>query len=570
MNLSIQSQANTISKHSFKKVNSKSKLDPNPTIETQKSQSNSISLRSRSIDKNQSNVSVYNTLNLPQVARVADRYKISDRAAAALSTAVLVDVGVINDQNTNMVIDKNKIRRKRIKERNDQIEIVSFEGIRAIYFDGRIDHTIVNKNGAKKVVNEEHIAFVQQPNSYFIGHKAVLNGTALAIKESIMDIVAEKEIPVDEIDAMGCDGTVTNTGCRAGVIRLLELEWEKIMQWIICMLHLNELPLRALIEKLDGPYKSKDMLSGPIGKMLKDVESLPIVEFEQINFHCEPIDRETISFSTDQQYLIDICTAISVGCVTPHLANRAIGPLNKVRWATTASRILRLYVSDENPSFNLRILTQYVMFVYTPMLFQLKYRSSIVNGAVHLANMVKAIRFLPEPALSIVKNSISHNAFFAHPEHILLGTVNDDREDVRIKGWRSILKARSKTVDSMREFKVPKINFECDGYLNLIEDSIEADPPVLRKIPVNEENIGLLASKKIEHHDFGSFLKNMPLHTQSVERTVKLVTESAKKVCGEDARDGLIANTIASRNSMPKFDSKQDFRLTQTAKHLSV
>ena len=34
-------------------------------------------------------------------------------------------------------------------------------------------------------------------------------------------------------------------------------------------------------------------------------------------------------------------------------------------------------------------------------------------------------------------------------------------------------------------------------------------------------------------------------HTQAVERTVQLVTQASKKVCGQEERDGFIRNTIS-------------------------
>lgn len=533
-----------------------------------------VSLRSRSIVKRNFVPKSYNTIKLNEVAKIADRYNVSNRVAAAISTAALVDAGVINDQNINLVIDKNKVSRKRIKEREYQANNISFDGIKAIYFDGRKDDTIsIKSNGGKKVAKEEHIAFVQQPNSFFIGHKAVKVGTAKAIKESIIELLTDKSIPINEIKAIGCDGTNTNTGHNGGVIRLLEVEWEKPMQWNVCMLHLNELPFRALLEKLDGAYTSKGTLSGPIGKKLNEVETFPVVAFEKIDFHCNILNDDSVSLSTDQKYLFDMCRGISSGNVSPNLANQSIGVLSRARWVTTASRNLRLYISEEEPSFILEILVKYIMFVYAPTIFKMKYRSSMAYGAVHLADMVKAIRFLPPIASTIVKESISHNAFFAHPEHIAVAKVNDDREDVRLEGWKSILNARSKVDDnvSIRKFKVPEVNFNCDDYLELTaDDTIEADPPILKDIAINEENIEFLASKKILEHEFGVFIKNIPLHTQSVERTVKMVTESSKKVCGEKARDGFIANTILSRNSMPKFDSKKDYKITRSNKHLKV
>ena len=52
--------------------------------------------------------------------------------------------------------------------------------------------------------------------------------------------------------AIGCDGTNVNSGVKGGVIRLLELELGRPLQWLICLLHANELPLRHLLQKLDG------------------------------------------------------------------------------------------------------------------------------------------------------------------------------------------------------------------------------------------------------------------------------------------------------------------------------
>lgn len=53
-----------------------------------------------------------NLLALPSVARVCARYGLSVRSAAAVASAVLQDVGLVNDINhTTLVIDKNKIHR---------------------------------------------------------------------------------------------------------------------------------------------------------------------------------------------------------------------------------------------------------------------------------------------------------------------------------------------------------------------------------------------------------------------------------------------------------------------------
>ena len=42
------------------------------------------------------------------------------------------------------------------------------------------------------------------------------------------------------------------------------------------MIHINELPLRYLIIKLDGPYISKSGWTGPLGKIIERVYELKV------------------------------------------------------------------------------------------------------------------------------------------------------------------------------------------------------------------------------------------------------------------------------------------------------
>ena len=47
-------------------------------------------------------------------------------------------------------------------------------------------------------------------------------------------------------------------------------------------------------------------------------------------------------------------------------------------------------------------------------------------------------------------------------------------------------------------------------------------------------------------------------HTQAVERTVKLVTESSSRACSQFAREELIVSTLTSMQRIPAF-LKKDF-----------
>jgi len=68
------------------------------------------------------------------------------------------------------------------------------------------------------------------------------------------------------LKVVGTDGTASMMGNKAGFIRCLEEKLGRPLQWVVCLLHCNELPLRHVFLELDGTTKSPDSFSGPVGK----------------------------------------------------------------------------------------------------------------------------------------------------------------------------------------------------------------------------------------------------------------------------------------------------------------
>ncbi|GBM86756.1 hypothetical protein AVEN_198521-1 [Araneus ventricosus] len=69
----------------------------------------------------------------------------------------------------------------------------------------------------------------------------------------------------------------------------------------------NELPLRHLLNSLDGARTGLKEFCRPLGKAIKTYEELPVAPFSSINEENMSDNIDRMVLSNDQQYLYDIC-----------------------------------------------------------------------------------------------------------------------------------------------------------------------------------------------------------------------------------------------------------------------
>lgn len=168
--------------------------------------------------------------------------------------------------------------------------------------------------------------------------------------------------------------------------------------------------------------------------------------------------------------------------------------------------------------------------------------------------------------LAVVNPVIERNGFFAHPENLMWAMIEDDNKLIRQLGLRRILKARQRDSKrkKVRTFTPPKINFDAQKYPDIVNwmNCDLSSPPLLAKVS-DEEIKSYINSDSIPNWNIN--YKKFPVHTQAVERCVKLVTEASGRVCGAEARNGFIRSTLLSRSAMPVFASKSDFKVPSSA-----
>ncbi|KAK0066937.1 hypothetical protein Bpfe_003672 [Biomphalaria pfeifferi] len=431
-------------------------------------------------------------VKLPSLALACDRYGVSDRAATGIASAVFQDVGILHERDVSKVIDRSKVRRERCKKRGTLCASVS-NTITGLYFDGRKDSTMTlikecDGKFHRKLITEEHISIISEPGSIYFGHITPTAGSSKVIAAELIAYLSKKNVDLGGIKAVGCDGTVANTGNRGDIIRLLEVALDTPLQWFVCQLHANELPLRHLFEHLDGPTNGPKGFSGPIGKSLVDCEKLPVVKYKPINCVL-PSGLNSDDLSTDQKYLFDVHR----------------------------------------------------------------------YGGRHVHNTILKSRYLTDELKKVFDPVIQRNAFFTHPEDLLLAMLTDEKSEIRELALRRILKSRKqKRTSSVRSFCVPLINFEATSYIDMIDwqKTSITEPPIVMDID-DDTFLIMIREEDTPRLDFARY----PCHTQSVERHIKLVTEASQVVCGPEKRDGFIRARLESRSKMPKLDTKAQHHL---------
>ena len=117
------------------------------------------------------------------------------------------------------------------------------------------------------------------------------------------------------------------------------------------------------------------------------------------------------------------------------------------------------------------------MKVYVPMWFKIKTNPQAKFGARHMFQAIQLVKDMDKNTKRIVKPIIQRNAYFAHSESILISMISDENETMRELGWRRIKKFRDER-KGLRSFAVPKLNFSCSHYSQMIEWNTASEPPL--------------------------------------------------------------------------------------------
>ena len=494
----------------------------------------------------------------PELCKAIDRANVSNRDACLIANAVLKDLGLLSSKNA---LHPSKLRRQRSVWRKKSVEIHKEEnqGIVCLGFDGKIDVTLTHAGSTRRKIKEEHYVLVSFPSRSYVEHVVPESGRSDDISREILSVVRGSQSEAT-LQALVCDGTAVNTGVSNGVIRKIELYLQKPLQWLICLMHANELPLRKIIEVVDGKTTGPKTSTGQLAGVLEfDPQQKPIIEFTPVSGCVVDVEDVVMNdLSTDQLYLLKICLLIQRGYNSTenylsYLQTAQPGAISHARWLTKANRLLRLYTCQECPSDNLKRIVKFILNFYAPSWFHIKSHPTCQDGAKNFFFMLSLNQKLDEADQHVVASVLQNNSYFCHPENILLAAVGDEDENIRKFACEKILIARNThNSDIIRCFnkKSININFTSESYINMVDwERVEFDsPPLLQNIM--SETIATNTQIILPH---------FPCHSQDVERNIKDVSVVCGKVYGHDSRHGVIIQMKKSRLDLPTIETKADF-----------
>lgn len=506
---------------------------------------------------------------LDQICSMADRRNISVRDVAWAVSSTLSQLSLSEKTKKQLVVDPNKVHYSRQNSRAKAVSQATEEmaPLQCFQFDGKAIANLqmkdkVDLSGRSRKVKKndeklENIVAIGQPGDNFLGFAACKQRDANAIFNNLQKLFAEKNISLAEMFAIGCDGAAVNVGLNKGVIHRFEVYLQRELHWLVCLLHTHECILGNIIGFIDGKTTGPGSYVGEVMRAAKDCHLRAVTQFVPIKFDAE-MNVDSDGLTNDQRYLFEIAKIVDSGIINSHLCSLRPGPIHNARWMTTASRILRVYVSTEAPSRNLQLLVKYITKVYVPIWFDIKSQHWWYYGAKHLFNILhRSKKHVPE-LFNTVKKYVLFNSYYFHPENVLIAMISEGEKSVRRGAYAKIIECRRHRADSehLRIFAKPQgaqLDFKADTYFNiLLWPKIEiSEPPYTKRFTIEE-------LETFMDSDSAIILPEIPLHTQKCENNMQALTESVAAVAIN--QEGYMRNKINHRQEKGMFHSKKYFK----------
>ena len=234
---------------------------------------------------------------------------------------------------------------------------------------------------------------------------------------------------------------------------------------------------------------------------------------------------------------------VESGTLEERWAKQKAGVMTNARWHNTESRLLRVYVSTDTPTFAQRRLASFVVLVYVPTLLEIVQRNLVLEGPRHLLSLVMRIKlYCTEEEVKLLEPHLNFNGYFGQHEVVLVSLLASQVKEERSEALEIVKRLRKKEKRSkrktVRKVQNPKLNLEATKLSELVDLSqASSSPPLLFNL--NDDQLELLKDEPLS--------VDLPCSTTAVERGVKENTAVATMVSGAWQQDMVSWNRVSAR-----------------------
>ena len=186
-----------------------------------------------------------------------------------------------------------------------------------------------------------------------------------------------------------------------------------------------------------------------------------------------------------------------------------------------------------------------------------------MEGPLLILKNVQLINQQSDEVREIVKPVVQRNAYLLEGGVMLCAMLSSSDRNLREKGLLLVSEAKRKphrpkmkVLRGIRKLQIPKILWNATSWDSLVDMSL-----LPLSLPSIITRMGEDQFDKILDEPF-QFPK-LPLHSTSVERAVRLVSESSELVYGHQKRHSAILQKIKGRQIMPTFNNKGKFVISE-------
>ena len=200
---------------------------------------------------------------------------------------------------------------------------------------------------------------------------------------------------------------------------------------------------------------------------------------------------------------------------------------------------------------NFELIVKFVLQSYFKLYFDIKVKHRLADGPGHILTAITIYRNQSKAVQEAIKKTTIRGAYHSHSENVLLSLLVSEVQEDRMFAIDKILKLRKSNEFgsmSVRTHKNPELNFKATAISNLISWD-ECYEPVFT-CNLSKEEIRSFKDSPMRAPDF-------PIHTQSTERAIQIVSKAAMNVYGQEKRDGYIRGMIDHRELFPVLQNKK-------------